>query len=432
MSLPRRSWAWWVCGALLLATMLNYMDRQTLSLTATQLKEEIDLRDGRYGNLEGTFSYAFAIGSIGFGILADRYGPRKLYPIVLVGWSLAGMATPLASWPALAKAVASAEDPGSGAYHWLFLCRTMLGLFEAGHWPCALITARNILSANDRPLGNSILQSGASMGAVLTPIVIEFLRDMGAIWQVPFVAIGAIGLLWVPLWLVLTRGMTAINTRATSATQQEPILPPPLFLMQLVTLLSIVVTISLAWQFHRAWMPKYLKEYHGYSESTANYFTSAYYLVADIGCLASGILVKWLTRRGQGVRWARVVAFGVCILLTATAVLIPSLPRGPWLFAVLLLIGAGTLGAHPQYYALSQELPTRYMGTLSGALAAASWFAVGFMQRRAGKHVEAVQSYDDVLLFVGFVPLIGLLAMIVWVYVTDKVAVIAPTSPQNH
>lgn len=135
-----------MCGALLLATMLNYMDRQTLSLTATQLKSEISLDDGRYGTLEEWFSYAFAAGGIFFGFVADRVGPRRLYPAVLTGWSLAGVASPLANWPAIAEAFGEPGNPGLGEFRWLFLCRTVLGLCEAGHWPCALLTARNILT----------------------------------------------------------------------------------------------------------------------------------------------------------------------------------------------------------------------------------------------------------------------------------------------
>ena len=174
-----RSWKWWTCGVLLLATMLLYMDRLTLAVTATQLKTLIKLDDARYGRLEEWFSYAFAFGGILFGFVADRVGPRRLYPVVLVGWSAAGLLTPLAVWPAVAAGLGDPGDPGSGEFRWLLACRTLLGFFEAGHWPCALIAARNILSADDRPLGNSILQSGASLGAVLTPLVVEGFRLAG-------------------------------------------------------------------------------------------------------------------------------------------------------------------------------------------------------------------------------------------------------------
>src|SRR5436190_23850553 len=139
------SWKWWVCAALLLATMLNYMDRQTLSLTAAHLKTAITLDDGRYGALEEWFSYAFALGGIFFGFVADRIGPRRLYPIVLVGWSLAGIATPLANWQPLVEFLGDPSVAGQGEFRWLFFCRVLLGFCEAGHWPCALLTARNIL-----------------------------------------------------------------------------------------------------------------------------------------------------------------------------------------------------------------------------------------------------------------------------------------------
>src|SRR5262245_38127472 len=258
-----------MCGALLLATMLNYMDRQTLSLTATQLKSEINLDDRRYGTLEEWFSYAFAAGGIFFGFLADRVGPRRLYPAVLTGWSLAGVASPLASWPAVAEAFGESGNPGLGEFRWLFGCRTLLGFFEAGHWPCALLTARNILADTERPLGNSILQSGASLGAVLTPLVIQAIRAAGFSWQTPFFVIGFVGLLWVPLWIWLIR-RGDLRYQPTLARSDGPRAHPLNLGVQLAVLVVIVVTISLAWQFQRAWLPKYLKEHHGYLESTAN------------------------------------------------------------------------------------------------------------------------------------------------------------------
>ena len=139
----KSTWRWWVCGALLLATLLNYMDRQALSETATELKQRYNLDDGRYGQVEQWFSYAFATGGVLFGFLADRFGPRRLYPIVLVGWSLAGIATTFAASPeAIGWLEDPGDDPGAGTFRWLLMCRTILGLFEAGHWPCALITAR--------------------------------------------------------------------------------------------------------------------------------------------------------------------------------------------------------------------------------------------------------------------------------------------------
>lgn len=414
MSPPRgASWKWWVCAALLLATMLNYMDRQTLSLTATQLKTEIHLDDGRYGHLERWFSYAFATGGIFFGFIADRVGPRRLYPFVLIGWSIAGLASPLAINPQVLEMFSTPDDPGSGEFRWLFLCRTVLGFFEAGHWPCALLTARNVLSAEQRPLGNSILQSGASLGALLTPLVIQAIRATGAPWQAPFLMIGVIGLLWVPMWFALVRRNDLHYVRVEKGKDAPPIHVGRV-IFQLVVLVTIVVTISLAWQFQRAWLPKYLKEFHRYSESTANYFTSGYYIVADLGCLFFGGVVSVLTWRSMHVRWARLVSFTLCTALIALSALVPLLDRGPILLICLVAVGAGALGAHPQYYALVQDLPARHMGVLSGLLAATSWFAVGYMQGAMGDYIKESQSYDLPLVVTGLAPVAGLIAMAAW------------------
>lgn len=416
---PTRSWKWWMCGALLLATMLNYMDRQTLSLTATQLKTDIHLDDARYGQLERWFSYAFAAGGIFFGFVADRIGPRRLYPVVLVGWSAAGIASPLASWPAVAGALGDSASPGLGEYRWLFGCRTLLGFFEAGHWPCALLTARNILADTERPLGNSILQSGASLGAVLTPLVIQVIREVGFPWQTPFFVIGFVGLLWVPLWLWLIR-RGDLRYRPPPLRADVPSAHSLNIVAQFVVLVIIVVTISLAWQFQRAWLPKYLKEYHGYSEATGNYFTAGYYLVADVGCLFFGAVVSVLTRYRMPVRTARLISFAGCAALVSLSAVVPRLEPGPLLFLALLAVGAGALGAHPQYYALAQELPARHMGMLSGILAASSWVVVGYMQGEMGDYIKREQSYDLPLVVTGLAPLVGLVSLAVWVGVMKR------------
>lgn len=409
-----------MCGALLLATMLNYMDRQTLSLTATQLKSEISLDDGRYGRLEEWFSYAFAAGGIFFGFLADRIGPRLLYPLVLTGWSLAGVLSPLAGWPAIAGIFGNELDPGSGEFRWLFLCRTVLGFCEAGHWPCALLTARNILTDKQRPLGNSILQSGASLGAILTPLVIQGIRATGLPWQGPFFIIGLIGLAWVPLWFMLIRWGDWRYQPIQDQHTDKATANPARFLYQIITLGTIVVTISLAWQFQRAWLPKYLKEYHHYSESMANYFTSGYYIVADIGCIFFGAVVSLLTARGMSIHYARLASFAGCTALVALSMVVPTLERGPLLLVTLVLVGAGSLGAHPQYYALVQELPARHMGMLSGLLSAASWVVVGRMQGAIGEHIKRTGSYDAPLIATGVAPLAAMALLVVWARICRK------------
>src|SRR5215510_7199700 len=81
------SWKWWVCGLLLFASMINYMDRQTLANAAVRITKQFGLNHEQYGNLELVFGWAFAVGSVVFGVMVDRWSVRWVYPAVLILWS---------------------------------------------------------------------------------------------------------------------------------------------------------------------------------------------------------------------------------------------------------------------------------------------------------------------------------------------------------
>jgi ACS family hexuronate transporter-like MFS transporter len=414
----KSTWQWWVCGALLLATLLNYMDRQALSETATELKQRYGLDDARYGKVEQFFSYAFATGGLLFGFLTDRFGPRRLYPIVLIGWSLAGIATTFAASPeAIGWLEGPGDEPGTGTFRWLVMCRTVLGLFEAGHWPCALITARQILTAKDRPFGNSILQSGASAGAVITPLYVLLVRSLGGGWQVVFWTIGAFGLLWVPLWFAIVRkGDLDRKPAAASDAPGAPVPPTEPFdvvgFIRRYFVLAVTVTcLGLSWQFIRAWLPKYLKEFHHYEPSVSAWAVAMYYISADVGCILAGFLVKVLAG-GRSVHTSRVIVFALWCGLTALAAVVPFLGGSFWvLVPVLMLVGAGILGLHPIYYALAQELPAKHMGVLAGSLSAMTWISVGTAQGMIGAHIKATGDYTPGFMVAGLAPLAALLVM---------------------
>jgi ACS family hexuronate transporter-like MFS transporter len=418
---PPSPWRWWVCGVMMLATLLNYMDRQVLPQIATELKETYGLNDARYGIVGRNFAWAFACGSVFFGFLADRLGPRMLYPFVLIGWSAAGLATPLIRDAAFTKHFEVPDEPGSGPYYWLLLCRTALGFFEAGHWPCALLTARQILTAKDRPLGNGLLQSGAALGAVLVPLYVLVVRKLGGGWEIAFWTIGAAGLLWVPLWLTIVRRGDlhhATPKEEHSAGEFIPPAPPQppfdwiRFIRIYMTLFAVILGISSSWQFIREWLPKYLKESQGFSADTADLVVPAYYIVSEIGCFAGGVFVRWLVSRGRDVHFARVSGYALLALVTASAAVAPLV--GGWgAVALIVLAGAGILGLHPIYYALGQELPAKHMAFLSGSLAAAGWFVVGEVQKRMGAHIQATGSYDVGFFIAGLAPLAGLAALLV-------------------
>lgn len=406
-------WPWAVCGVLLLATLLNYMDRQALAVTLPTLKEQFNLAERRVGMVEGCFGYAFAFGSLFFGFIADRIGPKYLYPAVLTGWSLAGIATIFAGNPAITGMLESpGDEAGAGVFRWLLICRIALGVCEAGHWPCALITVRAILTDKHRTLGNGILQSGASLGAILVPLYIEAAERAGQPWQFPFWSIGLVGLLWVPAWFALVRG-TDLSAPKTDAT--KPLIPDSNnhVVKKLIVLGLIVATLTISWQFLRAWLALFLQDHHQYSKLATRGIMSGYFIAADVGCILAGTLVSYLAARGVGVHSARVVGFAIFTLLTACGALVPYVGDGAIMLACLYVAGAGILGLHPYYYALAQELPAKHMGVLSGGLAAIGWMVSSTSQIVLGARIEATKSYEAGLLMVGLAPVVGLIALVV-------------------
>jgi ACS family hexuronate transporter-like MFS transporter len=403
-------WKWLVCAQLLLATMINYMDRQTLSQMATDIQNDFRQRgiaftDQDYGNLELGFGIAFALGAVVTGLVVDRVPIRWMYPAVLLGWSAAGLAT---AW---------ADD-----YRSLWVYRFYLGFFEAGQWPCALITIQRILTRGDRTLGNGLMQSGAALGAILTPLVVRFmLTDEPGSWRGPFQVIGALGVVWVIAWFgLIRRGDLAIpeDDGAGPAAELDPhsraapSLPRTVFVRRLVTLMLVAVSINLCWHYFRAWLPKFLREYHHYDRNAVNDFTMAYYLATDLGSIAVGVATRRLIERGWRVHSARLLLFFLCALLTALSTLAANLPAGPLLLGTLLVIGFGGLGLFPNYYAFSQELTTRHQGKVSGTLGCITWVCNALMHPLVGQRIDETHSYAAGLFVAGLVPMLGVAALL--------------------
>ncbi len=416
---------WSICLLMLLATMLNYMDRQALAQQATRIGGALGFSNADYGGLESGFGLAFAVGGIVTGLIVDRLNPRWLYPIVLFGWSAVGFAT---GWVT--------------TYRELWYCRVLLGFFEAGQWPCALVTAQRLLSRRDRALGNSLIQSGASLGAIATPMAVLALST-GATddWRLPFRVIGAAGALWVAAWLIIVRsrdlalgdGVAApeLADAPVPAIEGSPLEEPDtstvaiqgsaggeasrhrLLIRRFVALAIVVIVINLCFQFFRAWMPKMLREQYGYGERTVQQFSIAYYLATDAGCLAVGFLVRWLAGRGLSVHTARMATYAACCLLTASTLLAAALPASWLLLAILLAVGFGSLGQFPTYYAFTQELSARRMGRVTGLLSFIFWFVYSMVQRPVGGFIDRTGKFSQVMLVAGLLPAIGLLAMLV-------------------
>ena len=402
------NWRWWICAVLLLATTLNYMDRIALNLLSKEIIDAFRISKVAYGILESGFQIAFGIGAVSFGILVDRYGVRRVYPVAVIGWSCAGFLTGFAD-----------------NYWTLFACRMMLGIFEAGNWPCGIRTTRQVMPANERALGNSIFQSGTGLGAIVTPPVIAVaLMTMGTgeanSWQIPFRLIGLIGFGWVALWLfTIPKRQLVVSESA----QSEPGSFWSVFRdRRFWILIAVIIGVNTTWHTFRVWLPLFLREEQGYSRDRMLEFNTYYFIVADIGSWTAGLAIVALVRLGWPLHRARVWTFacGVALLLPAAA--IPFAPK-EWLPAIILVTGFGALGIFATYFALSQEISGRNQGKITGILGLINSLYLAGLYWIQGSIGELVGSLGQVLAVAPVPALAALLA--VWLFWPRVV----PTSP---
>ncbi|MGL4552497.1 MAG: MFS transporter [Gemmataceae bacterium] len=394
----KSGWRWWVCGLLLLATMVNYMDRLTLNLLAKHINHDLGLTAEGYAAMEWGFALAFATGAIGFGFLVDRFSVYWVYPLAVIGWSAAGFLSGFAQ-----------------TFEQLFACRVLLGLAESANWPCALRTTQRVLSREERSMGNSILQSGTAVGSILLPLVLQVLFREGepGAWRAPFLVVGAAGAFWVVLWWGTLRKADLDPPPAKDAgvRLELPTLSAGLYVRRFAALVVLVITTNMTWHCLRAWGALFLQEKHGYSQDAVNKFFMGYYAFSDVGAIAAGALTLWIASRFLPVHASRVVVYLGFALVTALAALIPYLD-GPALIAVFLVVGFGSLGVFPNYYSFTQDLTERHQGKLTGTLSAVCWVALAAWQWAIGSHVKQTGSYALPFVVSGLAPLVGFVAIV--------------------
>ncbi len=409
------TWRWYICVLLLLATVVNYMDRLTTNSLAKEIKTEFRLDNEQYGDLELGFGVAFAVGSLFFGWAADRIGVYWLYPAVLVGWSAMGFLTGL-----------------SRDFSELWMLRVLLGFFESGHFPCGLMTIQQLLAPRDRAMGSSLLQSGTALGAVLAPQAIKLFMTEGiAGWRRPFLVIGASGTAWVVLWFCSMRPRD-LRPRPSTDPAPAPTAPPRVvaaargepeetfdrtFLQvvasrRFLALAIMVVCVNLNWHFFRVWLPLYLRDVRNYDRDAALNFSTFYYMAADLGVLVAGAFSGYLARRGLSVFASRMWVFGGCCLLTTLTTAAAFLPSGPWLLGALLLVGFGGLGTFAAYYSMTQDLSRRHQGKVSGGLATITWLTTAPFHKYFGRYLDETKDYNLALGLVGWMPMIALVAVL--------------------
>lgn len=176
-------WAWGLCWLMFAGTVLNYMDRQAMALVSSKIKGEFHVGNEGFGWVLAAFQLSYAFWQVPAGYLTDRLNLRWAYAGAVAWWSLAG--------------VIAAFSPTLGI---LMACRALLGVGEAFNWPCGLRVTAQVLPPADRTLGNGIFNSGAAVGAVLTPLIVTPIAAWYG-WRKAFVFVGCLGFVWVVSWI---------------------------------------------------------------------------------------------------------------------------------------------------------------------------------------------------------------------------------------
>ena len=211
------NYRWVICAMLFLATTVNYMDRQVLSLTWKDfIALDFHWNDNDYGNITATFSIFYAFISLFAGKFIDWMGTKKGYIWAIIIWSLGACLHAACGWATMQltgiadiealRAVEKGTDLAlviSTTSVWLFLaCRIILATGESGNFPAAIKVTAEYFPKKDRAYATSIFNAGASVGALAAPLTIPVLAEhMG--WEWAFIIIGAIGFVWAGAWLFM-------------------------------------------------------------------------------------------------------------------------------------------------------------------------------------------------------------------------------------
>lgn len=175
---------WTICSLVFYATTINYLDRQVISLLKPTLEKEFLWTETDYSNIVVAFQFAYAIGMVGAGRVIDKIGTKIGYALTLTLWSIASILHAFAT--------------GTVSFA---VFRAFLGVTEAGNFPAAFKAVAEWFPKKERAFAGGIFNSGTNVGAILAPLLVPWLA-INYSWKVAFIAIGAIGFIWLIFWFI--------------------------------------------------------------------------------------------------------------------------------------------------------------------------------------------------------------------------------------
>jgi MFS transporter, ACS family, hexuronate transporter len=353
---------WLVCSLLFLATTVNYIDRQILSLLKPILDEQLHWTNEQFGWVNSAFQAAYAVGLLGFGVFIDRFGPRIGYAVSIVAWSIAAMA-----------------HAAVGSVRGFIFARAALGLGEGGNFPSSIKAVALWFPKKERAFATALFNSGTNVGAIIAPAVVPLMALRWG-WQMPFIVMGVAGLLWLVLWLPLYNDPNKVERLSreelayirsdadeAAAGQQGRISWGTLLRYpQAWSFITAKLLTDPVWWFFLIWLPTYFKSTRGLDIKTSWVHLVTIYAIITVLSIGGGWLTGAIARSGMAVGRARKTA----MLIFACAVLpILLVTRASDWGAVVLIGIAGA--AHQAWSAnlfttVSDMFPKRAVASLVG------------------------------------------------------------------
>jgi ACS family hexuronate transporter-like MFS transporter len=321
---------WWIVWTLFFSTVINYISRQTFSLLVPVISAQYHLTNADLGKIFAAFQVSYAVTWLLGGMLLDVVGTRLGLALAVVFWSVVNILTVFA-----------------GSVFGFASFRFLLGIGEGFNWPGASKTVAEWFPSQERSLAVAIFDSGSSVGGAVAALSIPLIAWVFG-WRSAFVFSGAIGFIWLLMWLRVYHlldshpRVTPEEVAFIRAGQEAPVVSTQRGVERWLNLAGnrnvwgIVLGRALTdpiWWFYIAWLPKYLSDARGFSLQRIALFAWMPFIAADIGNFTGGLISGYCIRRGMPVIRARI---WVCVF--------SCLP---------ILAGIPAAGAHSVYTALA-------------------------------------------------------------------------------
>ena len=384
------------------ATTVNYMDRQVLGILAPTLTRELGWRETDYAAIVSWFSVAYGVGLLGMGRLLDRIGVRRGLTGFVGLWSLAAMGHALAS-----------------TVTGFSVARALLGVGESGNFPAGVKAVAEWFPKRERALATGIFNAGSNVGVVLAALLVPWIA-LALGWRWAFVATGALGLVWLVVWLAIYRQPgehPRLSDTELAWIRSDPVEPAgkvswrSLFVRRQTWAFIVGKAMTdPVWLFYLFWLPKFLDANFGVRLAGLAAPLIVIYVVADVGSVTGGWISGALINRGWSVNLGRKTALLIAALAIVPTMFAPS-AGSLWVAVAIVSVAAG---AHQWWSAnlfttVSDMFPRHAVASVVGLGGFAGMASAFAFQRYTGALLEATGgSYAPIFAVLGLAYVVAL------------------------